>query len=106
MICLTGSGSGGDTSVADESSRATTDGSDESDETTTDASEPNPGQSTILWGVIGGLAFLVLIQGYELVADVGVSLGVKFGVALVVAVAAAVSGHLLSTRLPTENESP
>ncbi|PSP53485.1 hypothetical protein BRC74_03930, partial [Halobacteriales archaeon QH_7_68_42] len=29
-------------------------------------------KASLLWGVIGGLSFLVLIQGYELLTDQGV----------------------------------
>lgn len=41
---------------------------------------------SVLWGVIGGLSFLVLLQGYELLEGVRVSLGVKFGVAVLITV--------------------
>ncbi len=41
---------------------------------------------SLLWGAIGTLSFLVLLQGYELLADYRYDLAVKFGAALVVAV--------------------
>ncbi|MFB6140979.1 MAG: hypothetical protein ABEJ26_11140 [Halosimplex sp.] len=46
-------------------------------------------RSSLLWGVVGGLSFLVLVQGYELLAEVPVGLGAKFGIAALVAVGAA-----------------
>jgi len=63
-------------------------------------------KSSLLWGVVGGLSFLVLAQGYELLGDLGVGLGPKVAVAVVVAVGAAVATHATRDRLPTENESP
>ena len=62
-------------------------------------------KSSLLWGVVGCLAFLVLLQGYELLADVRVSLVAKFGVALVVLIAATGLSHVTRDRLPG-NESP
>jgi hypothetical protein len=47
-------------------------------------------KSRLLWGVVGLLSFLVLIQGYELVTDNLVDWGLKLAVAVVVGVAAAV----------------
>lgn len=35
----------------------------------------------VLWGVIGGLSFLVLLQGYELFSGFRTPLAVKVGVA-------------------------
>jgi len=69
-------------------------------------------KDSLLWGVVGALSFLVLVQGYELLTEAAVTVGVKLGVALLVGVAAAVVTHLardwLLTRReqPTENESP
>ncbi|WP_246023004.1 hypothetical protein [Halosimplex halophilum] len=63
-------------------------------------------KSSLLWGLVGGLSFLVLAQGYELLGDLGVGFAPKLGVAAVVAVAAATATHLTRDRLPTENESP
>ena len=62
-------------------------------------------KSSVLWGVVGGLAYLVLLQGYELVAGATVSLGVKFGVAVLVAVGAAALTYAAAGRLPG-SESP
>lgn len=56
-------------------------------------------KASVLWGLVGGLAFLVLVQGYELVAGEGVSVLVKAGVAVVVAVVATVVTRLTRPRL-------
>ncbi|WP_238392186.1 hypothetical protein [Halorussus amylolyticus] len=45
-------------------------------------------KASVLWGVIGVLAFLVLLQGYELWTGYRYDLGVKAGVAVGVAVGA------------------
>ncbi len=62
-------------------------------------------KSSLLWGVVGALSFLVLAQGYELLSGAGVSIVAKAGVALVVAVAATVLTYTAHGRLPG-NESP
>jgi len=62
-------------------------------------------KASLLWGVVGGLAFLVLLQGYELVADVRVALLVKFGVAMAVTAGATALTYAARDRLPG-NESP
>ncbi|MBV0925493.1 hypothetical protein KTS45_14905 [Halomicroarcula limicola] len=62
-------------------------------------------KSSLLWGVVGGLAYLVLIQGYQLFASVPISTPVKFGVALVVAAGAAALTYAAGGGLPG-NESP
>jgi len=41
-------------------------------------------KASLLWGLIGAMAFLVLVQGYELVAGLPVGFGAKLGVALLV----------------------
>ena len=41
-------------------------------------------RASLLWGVVGGLAFLVLVQGYELVGGESVTVPAKVGVALAV----------------------
>jgi uncharacterized membrane protein YeiB len=56
-------------------------------------------KSSLLWGVIGGLSFLVLLQGYELVAGPRVDLGVKFGVAVLVFVGATALSYWWGRRL-------
>jgi putative flippase GtrA len=57
------------------------------------------GRASLLWGLVGGLAFLVLVQGYELLTDIAVSAPVKAGVALVVAASAATLTHFARPRL-------
>jgi hypothetical protein len=50
-------------------------------------------KASVLWGLVGGLAFLVLVQGYELVAGEGVTVPVKAAVAVVVAGATVVAAY-------------
>lgn len=45
-------------------------------------------RSSLLWGLVGLLSFLVLVQGYELLADPGISIAGRLVVALVVGVVA------------------
>ncbi|MFC6731429.1 MULTISPECIES: hypothetical protein [unclassified Haladaptatus] len=56
-------------------------------------------KASLLWGVIGALSFLVLLQAYELVAGQPVDLLVKFAVALVVGVGATVVTYLAEPTL-------
>jgi hypothetical protein len=62
-------------------------------------------KSSLLWGVVGALAFLVLLQGYELLAAQRVSVGAKAGVAVAVLAGATVLSYVTHGRLPG-NESP
>jgi polyferredoxin len=41
-------------------------------------------KTSLLWGAVGALAFLVLAQGYELIAAPGISLLVKLAIAAIV----------------------
>ena len=43
-------------------------------------------KASLLWGVVGAFAFLVLLQGYELVAGYRYPIAVTAGATLVVAV--------------------
>ena len=61
-------------------------------------------KSSLLWGVVGALAFLVLLQGYELLAARRVTLTAKVGVAVAVAVGATLLTYTPRDRLPG-NES-
>jgi len=62
-------------------------------------------KSSLLWGAVGTLAFLVLIQGYQLVAGGGVTVAAIAGVAAVVGVGATALTYVAHGRLPG-NESP
>jgi len=49
-------------------------------------------RASLLWGLVGALAFLVLVQGYDLVRAAPLDLPGRFGVAVLVgAVAAALT---------------
>ncbi|MFB6222078.1 MAG: hypothetical protein ABEH86_00180 [Haloarcula sp.] len=62
-------------------------------------------KASLLWGIVGGLAFLVLAQGYELLAGTPVSLSAKAGVALAVAAGTTLMSYRMQPRL-FGNESP
>ncbi|MBX0286565.1 hypothetical protein [Haloarcula salinisoli] len=62
-------------------------------------------KSSLLWGVVGGLAFLVLLQGFELVTGQRVTVAAKAGVAVAVLVGATALTYAARNRLPG-NESP
>ena len=70
-------------------------------------------KSSLLWGLVGALAFLVLVQGYELLTEGAVAATLKVGVAIAVGVVATVGTHLLRPWLlarldgsEAESESP
>ncbi len=63
-------------------------------------------RAIVVWGLVGGLSFVVLVQGYELWAGTGVDALVKLGVALVVSGLAAAGVYLLGSLLSHRNESP
>lgn len=54
----------------------------------------------LVWGLVGGLSFLVLLQGYELVTGQRVDLVVKVGVALAVTAGATVLSRLTAVHGP------
>ncbi|WP_276251983.1 hypothetical protein [Haloarcula rara] len=62
-------------------------------------------KSSLLWGVVGGLAFLVLLQGFELATGQRVTVAAKAGVAVAVLVGATALTYTARDRLPG-NESP
>lgn len=62
-------------------------------------------KSSLLWGAIGALSFLVLVQGYHLLTGEFVGVAVMAGVAFVVFVASALSAHLLRPHFAGRNES-
>ena len=55
--------------------------------------------SSLLWGLIGVLAFLVLVQTHHLVTDEAVSAFLVGGVGTAVGVASALFAHVLRPRL-------
>ncbi|MDX1745081.1 MAG: hypothetical protein R3324_04020 [Halobacteriales archaeon] len=59
----------------------------------------------VLWGVIGGLSFLVLIQGYELIAGDRIDLTLKLGLAGVVLFASTAATAAVGRRMSRRNES-
>lgn len=61
-------------------------------------------KASLLWGIVGGLAFLALVQGYELVGDPSLSPTIKVGVAAAVTAVTALVVHRTRRRL-RENES-
>jgi hypothetical protein len=63
-------------------------------------------KSSVLWGLVGALSFLVLLQGYHLVAGEFVGVSVMVGTAVVVFGLTAVSAQVLRPRIATRNERP
>ena len=62
-------------------------------------------QSGLLWGTIAALAFLVLTQGYELLAAPGIGLLVKLGIAVVVGVVAVGVSYVVEAWLERSERS-
>ncbi|ADJ13704.1 hypothetical protein [Halalkalicoccus jeotgali] len=60
-------------------------------------------KASLLWGAIGALSFLVLVQGYELLSAERLSFSLKFTVATIVGFAAAGSTYLAEPVLFDEN---
>jgi hypothetical protein len=56
-------------------------------------------KASLLWGLTGALSFLVLVQGYELLAAEPIGAVIKAGVAVVVGVAAAATTRQLQGQL-------
>jgi len=54
-------------------------------------------RASLLWGAVGGLSFLVLLQGYHLLGGESVSVPVAVGATVVAAV-----GSVLLTRVAEE----
>ncbi|NHN46765.1 hypothetical protein G9464_04030 [Halostella sp. JP-L12] len=59
-----------------------------------DRSDRKRVKASVLWGVVGGLAFLVLYQGYLLAGGDGVSGAAVVGVAVAVTAGATVLSYL------------
>jgi hypothetical protein len=62
-------------------------------------------EASLLWGMVALLAFLVLVQGYELLAAERVTVGVKAVVAVLVGTLGVVTSHLAQTRLRARSGS-
>ncbi|MDL5362739.1 hypothetical protein [Halalkalicoccus sp. NIPERK01] len=60
-------------------------------------------KASLLWGAIGALSFLVLIQGYELLSAERLSFALKFAAGGVVALVAAGSTYLAEPLVFGEN---
>ena len=56
-------------------------------------------KASVLWGLVGALAFLVLVQGYELLGGPGIGMGAKFAVALGVGIGATGLAYVAEGRL-------
>ena len=56
-------------------------------------------KSSLLWGLVGGLTFLVLVQTYHLVTDGFLPVPTVAVVAVAVTLASAAFAHLLRPRL-------
>jgi len=56
-------------------------------------------RSSLLWGLVGALAFLVLVQGYELVADPPLDVAGKVAIAVLVGAAATGGTYLAERRM-------
>ncbi len=56
-------------------------------------------KSAVLWGVIGCLSFLVLVQSYALLAEPLVTIAQALGLALPVGLGAGTGAYLLEPRL-------
>jgi hypothetical protein len=61
-------------------------------------------KASLLWGLVGGLTFLVLLQGYHLLRGEFVGFGVMVGVAGVVCLLTAVSTHVLRPVVAQRNK--
>ena len=55
-------------------------------------------KASLLWGLVGALTFLVLVQGYDLVVGLDVGFVVRLGLSVVVGLVAGVLSHRLAPR--------
>lgn len=60
----------------------------------------------LLWGLVGGLSFLVLTLAYELAMSPGIDVVVMAGGTVVVGVISTVAVSLLHRRLPQRGDGP
>jgi hypothetical protein len=63
-------------------------------------------KSSLLWGAIGGLSFLVLLQSYHLFVGEFIGVGPMAVGAVLVSVASSLVTHHLRPRLAPRNERP
>ncbi|WP_394739104.1 hypothetical protein [Natronococcus roseus] len=56
-------------------------------------------KSALLWGLVGALAFLVLVQGYALFVEPLVTMGQGALVAVLVGIGAGIGSYLLEYRI-------
>jgi uncharacterized protein YebE (UPF0316 family) len=56
-------------------------------------------KSAVLWGLVGFLSFLVLVQGYALLAESLVTITQALALALAVGIGAGAGAYLLEPRL-------
>jgi asparagine N-glycosylation enzyme membrane subunit Stt3 len=56
-------------------------------------------RSSLLWGLVGALSFLVLLQGYHIVSDGFLPLPAVVSATVVVALASAALAHVLRPRI-------
>ena len=62
-------------------------------------------RGSVLWGVVGALVFLVLVQGYDLAVGLDVGFGARFAVAAVIGIVAAALAHRLAPRLGSKGRT-
>lgn len=63
-------------------------------------------KSSLLWGAVGALAFLALVQGYQLVTEATVTADAMALVAVVVGLGATVAAYWLEGRLGPAGARP
>ncbi len=56
-------------------------------------------KSAVLWGLVGALSFLVLLQGYEVIVDASTPLVITAAVTVVIGVLAAGLSYVVEGRL-------
>ncbi|WP_363467740.1 hypothetical protein [Halogeometricum borinquense] len=67
---------------------------------------PSRARSAGLWGVVGALAFLVLVQGYRLVGgSLGLGIGATVGIAVGIAVVVGIAAYATESRLATKGRT-
>ena len=63
-------------------------------------------RSSLLWGAVGALAFLVLVQGYRLVVgSLGLDVGSALGVAVAVGVVVGAASYATEKRIAAKGRT-